>query len=105
MPTRKTGAGRKAEPTGPIHTPHAVSAGSELDAMGKDKRRQVVGHSYGPSRRQQLAFFGIVGMLVLLIYFGARFMVAEFDQSPTSNPDVAPWSKADAPQTPPARPF
>ena len=85
--------------------PHMASGASDLDAMGKDKRRQVVGHSYGPSRRQQLGFFAIVGMVVLIIYFGAKLMVAEFDQPPATNSDAAPWSKADAPQLPPSRPF
>jgi hypothetical protein len=27
---------------------------SDVDAMGQDKRRQVVGHSYGPSKRSQV---------------------------------------------------
>src|SRR3954471_6534758 len=30
---------------------------SDVDAMGEDKRRQVVGHSYGPSKRSQIMFF------------------------------------------------
>jgi hypothetical protein len=78
---------------------------SDIDAMGKDKRRQVVGHSYGPSRRQQLTFFGIVGALVLVVWLGAKIMVSEFDQPPAQDADKAPWSQPDAQQTPPARPF
>ena len=30
---------------------------STVDARGQDKRRQVVGHSYGPSARSQIMFF------------------------------------------------
>lgn len=78
---------------------------SDVDALGKDKRRQVVGHSYGPSRRQQLTFFGIVGALILVIWLGSKVMVAEFDQPPPTNADKAPWSQSDAEQTPPRRPF
>jgi hypothetical protein len=73
--------------------------------MGKDKRRQVIGHSYGPSRRQQLVFFGIVAAVIAIIWLGSKVLVDQFDQSPATNPDKAPWSKSDAPQNPPAPPF
>jgi hypothetical protein len=79
--------------------------GADLDAMGKDKRRQVVGHSYGPSRRQQLTFFGIVGILVLAIWLGSKILVSEFDKAPARDAAKSPWSQPTAPQVPPARPF
>jgi hypothetical protein len=67
---------------------------SHVDAMGQDKRRQVVGHSYGPSRRSQLIFFGIVGAVVVVILGGWTLAVAAFDTAPESYPDKAPWSTA-----------
>ena len=74
---------------------------SDTDAMGKDKRREVVGGSYGPTKTRVFAtfatFFDVVGALAAGFYFLAK----ELDQPPASNPDVAPWSEANAPQNPP----
>src|SRR5918999_813820 len=61
--------------------------------MGQEKRRQVVGHSYGPSRRSQMLFFGIVGAVAVVIIGGWFLLVAAFDQPPESYPDKAAWSK------------
>src|SRR3990170_8591189 len=69
---------------------------SGVDAMGQDKRREVVGHSYGPSRRSQLIFFVMVGALALLIVGGSIAAVSAFDQPEDEYPDMAPWSEADA---------
>src|SRR5688572_4047945 len=80
---------------------HLVKEGaSPVDAMGKDKRREVVGHAYGPSRRSQVMFFVAVGVILVVIIGGWTLAVAAFDQPPDSNPDKAPWSAADAPQIP-----
>jgi hypothetical protein len=73
---------------------------SQTDAMGNDKRREVVGHSYGPSRRSQIMFFIAVGAILVVIIGGWTLAVAAFDQPPDSNPDKAPWSAADAEQIP-----
>jgi hypothetical protein len=73
---------------------------SQVDAMGDEKRRQVVGHSYGPSKRSQIMFFVAVGVILVVIVGGWTLAVAAFDQPPDSNPDKAPWSAADAPQIP-----
>ena len=35
---------------------------SSVDAMGQDKRRQVVGHSYGPSKRYRVLEQGDAGL-------------------------------------------
>jgi hypothetical protein len=68
--------------------------------MGQDKRRQVVGHSYGPSRRSQLIFFAAVAAVAVVIVGGWTLAVAAFDTAPESYPDEAPWSEADAQQRP-----
>ena len=69
---------------------------SDVDAMGQDKRRQVVGHSYGPSRRSQIMFFVTVGIVVVVIVGGWLALVALFDKPPTHFSHQAPWSKAPA---------
>jgi hypothetical protein len=67
--------------------------------MGMDKRRQVVGHSYGPSRRSQLVFFVTVGVGLVVLIGGFLLLVSLFDQAPDSFPDKAPWSHpADTPE-------
>jgi hypothetical protein len=66
---------------------------SDVDARGMDKRRQVVGHSYGPSARRQIMFFVIVGAVIAVIAGGWLLLVAAFDKPPTHVKDTAPWSK------------
>jgi hypothetical protein len=74
---------------------------SDTDAMGRDKRREVVGGTYGPTRARVFgtfaAFFAIVAALVVGFYFLAK----ELDAAPAENPDEAPWSKPEAEQKPP----
>jgi hypothetical protein len=66
---------------------------SQVDAMGQDKRRQVVGHSYGPSKRSQIMFFVAVGAALVIIVGGWLTLVGLFDKPPTHFSDQAPWSK------------
>jgi hypothetical protein len=72
------------------HTP------SSVDAMGQDKRRQVVGHSYGPSRRSQIMFFVAVAAVAVVIVGGWLVLVGLFDKPPTHFGDSAPWSTTPA---------
>jgi hypothetical protein len=60
--------------------------------MGQDKRRQVVGHSYGPSAKSQIMFFVAVAAVVCLIVGGWFLLVGLFDKPPTHFKDSAPWS-------------
>jgi hypothetical protein len=69
---------------------------STVDAMGQDKRREVVGHSYGPSKRSQIMFFVAVGAVVVVVVGGWLALVAAFDNPPTKFKDSAPWSKTAA---------
>lgn len=73
---------------------------SDVDAMGQDKRRQVVGHSYGPTRKSQFIFFGIVAAVVVIVIGGYAMAIAAFDQPKDDYPAEAPWSEADAQQIP-----
>jgi hypothetical protein len=66
---------------------------SDVDAMGQDKRRQVVGHTYGPSKRRQIMFFVAVAAVLVVIVGGWLTMVSLFDKPPTHFSDRAPWSK------------
>jgi len=74
---------------------------SDTDAMGRDKRREVIGESYGPSRSRVIlsfvAFFAIVG----IVFVGLMLLVGQVDKAPDSNPALAPWSAADVEQQPP----
>ncbi len=65
---------------------------SDVDAMGQDKRRQVVGHSYGPSRRSQIMFFVAVAAVAVVVIGGWLVLVGLFDKAPTHVKDAAPWS-------------
>ena len=69
---------------------------SDVDARGMDKRRQVVGHSYGPSARRQIMFFVTVGAVIAVLIGGWLLLVAAFDNPPTHFQDKAPWSAAPA---------
>jgi hypothetical protein len=90
-----------ATPTG--ETADRDHVGEKTDAMGQDKRRQVVGHSYGPSKARQLLYYGLFVAFVIAAYIGGKIAVDELDKPPAKNRDQAPWSKPDAPQTPPQR--
>lgn len=74
---------------------------SDTDAMGKDKRREVVGGTYGPTRARVFATFAAFFAIVAALTVGFYFLAKELDQPPAENPDEAPWSAADAPQSPP----
>lgn len=77
---------------------------SANDAMGMDKRRAVIGHAYGPSRRSQfLAFGGFFAVLAVLL-IGGKMIADKADEPPDTNPAAAPWAQPSAPQTPAVRP-
>ncbi|HKH22013.1 MAG TPA: hypothetical protein VKA88_00190 [Solirubrobacterales bacterium] len=65
---------------------------STEDAMGQDKRRQVVGHSYGPSKRSQIMFFVAVAVVLVVVVGGWLALVSAFDKPPEHFSDRAPWS-------------
>jgi len=74
---------------------------SETDAMGRDKRREVVGGTYGPTRTRVFATFATFIAVVAALGVGFYFLAKELDAPPAENPDEAPWSQPEAPQTPP----
>src|SRR3954471_19677907 len=77
---------------------------SEVDAMGLDKRRTVVGEKVGPSKKRQLAvYLGFLAIVVALVV-GGIILVGSLDTSVGKNvPNSAPWSKSGAKQLEPKR--
>ena len=65
---------------------------SDEDAMGQDKRRQVVGQTYGPTFKRQIMFFVAVAAVLFVIVGGWLLLVSLFDKPPTHFKDSAPWS-------------
>ena len=74
---------------------------SDKDAMGQDKRREVIGGTYGPTRTRVIATFATFIAVVAALSVGFYFLAQELDQPPSENPDESPWSLPDAPQQPP----
>jgi len=87
----------------PSETGGQSHIGSDKDAMGQDKRRQVVGQSWGPSKARQLLYYGLAVAVVIAIYIGGKIAIDQLDKAPAHNADQAPWSQPNAPQTPPQR--
>jgi hypothetical protein len=93
----------QVEATTPSSEQEQEQAGtpSRVDAMGKDKRRQVIGHAYAPTRARQLTYYGIFIAVVLGLFFGAKFAVDELDKAPEKIEKKAPWSQQGSPQVAP----
>lgn len=103
----------EAEITGPSLGPHTVierepveqrlarHEQSPIDALGKDKRREVVGHSYGPSKTRQLTLYGLFVAVVLALAIGVKLLADQLDKPPDQISPTAPWAQPDAKQHPP----
>src|SRR3954447_2048078 len=52
---------------------------SEVDAMGKDKRRAVVGQTYGPTKARQLGLYGIFLAVIAALVVGGIILVGQLD--------------------------
>jgi hypothetical protein len=74
---------------------------SDLDAMGQDKRRGVVGQQYGATVRKQLTVYGIVLAVIILGVIGFLTVVDKVDNRDIPLEDTAPWAQADAQQSAP----
>lgn len=73
----------------------------DLDAMGQDKRRDVVGKQYGATVRKRLLVYGafVGAVLVAIIVFFT--VVSSYDNRDMELEDTAPWTQAGAAQTAP----
>ena len=65
---------------------------STEDAMGLDKRRQVKGESYGPSRTRVIVSFLVFFAIVGLLFIGLLVAVDRLDQPPDTVKAQAPWA-------------
>jgi ABC-type dipeptide/oligopeptide/nickel transport system permease subunit len=81
----------------PVHVEHAEGP-SQVDAMGKDKRRAVVGGTYSPTRARIITTFATAIGIIVALVVGFILLAKQLDKAPASNPDQAPWSVPDAPQ-------
>jgi hypothetical protein len=74
---------------------------TDLDAVGNDKRRQVVGQQYGDSARKRLLFYGISVLVIVLAIVVFLTVIRGIDDRDIPLRDTAPWAAEDAPQIPP----
>ena len=84
----------------PVEERLAKHEQSNIDAMGLDKRREVVGGQYGASFAKQATLYGGALAIIVALVVGFIILAGELDKAPKTTADEAPWSKADAPQTP-----
>ncbi len=71
----------------------------DVDAMGNDKRRTVVGKQYGATLRKRLIVYGAVVGVMILVVIAFLTVVKNIDEREVALKDTAPWSRAgdDAP--------
>jgi hypothetical protein len=74
---------------------------SDTDAMGKDKRRQVVGGTYGMTRTKLFVLYGTTVAVIAAAGFGLYLLAKDLDQPPEKISAEAPWAEQDAPQRQP----
>jgi len=74
---------------------------SELDAIGLDKRRPVVGRSYAPSVAKQAAAYGAFLAVVAALIVGGVIAVRELDRPPERVTAEAPWARPSSEPLPP----
>jgi hypothetical protein len=74
---------------------------SNLDAMGQDKRRQVVGKQYGATVRKQLTVYGIFLAVVAVVVIAFLTVVSSIDNAEVALEDTAPWTEPTAAQAAP----
>src|SRR5690349_10205357 len=74
---------------------------TDLDAMGNDKRRQVIGEQYGATVRKRLLVYGaFVGVLVVVLIVFLT-VVSGYDNRDIELKDTAPWTQAGATEAAP----
>jgi hypothetical protein len=86
--------------TRPAHPEPVRHEQSELDAMGLDKRREVVGKSYAPSFGRQAAMYGIFLAVLAALVIGGKLLADELDKPPDQVEERAVWTGNDEPPAP-----
>jgi hypothetical protein len=96
----KENDGEKDEPKSERDGDSEQGTRSDVDAMGQDKHRQVIGQRVGASRTKQLAYYGAFVAFVIVAYLGLKVAVSHFDKAPAHDKAQAPWSQKNAPDEP-----
>jgi len=65
---------------------------SDTDAMGNDKRREVVGQRYSASPARQATLYGIFVAVVIAVVIGGKALADRLDEPPKTVEDQAPWT-------------
>jgi hypothetical protein len=82
--------------------PEDDQGGSEdVDAMGLDRRRPVVGQQYGATVRKQLLVYGVFIAVVAVLVVVFLTVVSNVDNKEIPLEDTAPWTAANASQEAP----
>ena len=68
---------------------------SSEDAMGLDKRRQVIGGRYSASLTRQIVTYVIVLGVIVGAAFGLKVLADDLDKPPAKVEDQAPWTGSD----------
>ena len=68
---------------------------SDQDAMGLDKRRQVIGGRYSASLTRQIVTYVIVLGVIVGAAFGLKVLADDLDKPPAKVEDQAPWTGSD----------
>ena len=74
---------------------------SELDAMGTEKRRSVVGKQYGATVRKQVTVYGIFLAVAAALVIAFLTVVSSVDNADIALEDTGPWTEAAASQDAP----
>ena len=73
----------------------AGSEQSDTDAMGLEKRRQVIGGRYSASLTRQIVTYVIVLGVIVGGAFGLKMLADDLDKPPAKVEDQAPWTGSD----------
>ena len=79
----------------------SVAGRSEVDAMGNDKRRQVIGGQYGATVRKRLVIYGVAVAVIVGAVILSLTVVSNIDNKEIPLEDTAPWATIDTASEPP----
>lgn len=74
---------------------------SDVDAMGNDKRREVVGGQYGATVKKRLLVYGVALAIMVAIVVGFLTVVTNVDEKEIALKPTAPWTERGAAQSAP----
>jgi len=79
----------------------SVDERSDVDAMGNDKRRVVIGGQYGATVQKKLLVYGVVLAVMVGIVVAFLTVVTGIDNKEIALKDTAPWTEAEGAQVAP----